>query len=83
MLCYSCYFKWCHRIKLAALNYCLPFDAVYTQTALSTHIIILQSSDPGPDIINKAAQKYKQQCLVMMIQLKGICQNLDGFSYGF
>lgn len=72
MLCYRCYFKWCHRVKLAAVNYCLPFDAVYTLAALSTHIIILQGSDAGSDIINKAAQKYKQQSVVMMIQLKGI-----------
>lgn len=72
MLRYRCHFEWCHRAKLAALNYCRPFDAVYIPAVLSTHIIILQIPDPRPDIVNKAAQKHKQQRLVMMIQHIGM-----------
>lgn len=72
MLRYGCYFKWGHSVKLAALNYCRSFDAVYIPAVLSTHKIILQIPDSGPDIANNAAKKHKQQCLVMMIQHAGI-----------
>lgn len=72
MLRYRCYFEWCHSVKLAALNYCRPFDAVYSPAVLSTHIIILQIPDPGPDIGNNTAQKHKQQRLAMMTQHIGI-----------
>lgn len=60
MLPYRCYFEWCHSVKLAALNYCPSFDAVYIPAVLSTHIIILQIPNPGPDIANYTAQKHKQ-----------------------
>lgn len=70
------YFEWCHGVKLAALNYCRPFDAVYIPAVLSTHIIILQILHPGPDIANNAAQKHKRQHLVPMIQHKAICKSL-------
>lgn len=79
MLRYKCYFEWCHSVKLAALNYCRPFDAVYIPAVLSTHIIMLQIPHPGPDIANNAAQKHKQQRLVMMTQHSGIRKSLDVF----
>lgn len=61
MLRYQCYFEWCHSVKLAALNYCRPFDAVFIPAVLSTRIIILQIPDPGSDIVNNAAQKTQAE----------------------
>lgn len=65
MLPYRGYFEWCHGVKVAALNYCRPFDAVYIPAVLSTHIIVLQIPDSGPD---NTEQEHRQQRLALMIQ---------------